>query len=169
MQEKRLLESFLVYLSRNERELVGVSLMNGEQEEKWLELLDQFTPKARKIREVILGIAHKELLHACRPTSSTAGAHLWLLIGRELSSSEVLLEVFMGHTHQQKIDSFFLEIQEHQPEDKARSVPQCLRHPAVWRRILKDDQNHQPQVKSLPELVPTQVSPYILVPNNLKL
>ena len=100
VSEKRLLEPFLVDLSRDKRELVGVSLkneLNEEHEEEWLELRYRFwwktIPKAGEAREVILEIAHRPAA-----TSSTAGAHPWLLIGRELSSSEVLLEVFSPGT-----------------------------------------------------------------------
>ena len=46
---------------------------------------------------------------------------------------------------------------------------QCLKTSTVWHRILEDDLNHQPQARSLPEQVPVQDSPYILVSNNLKL
>ena len=45
MSEKRLLEPFLVDLSRDKRELVGVSLkneLNEEHEEEWLELRYRF-------------------------------------------------------------------------------------------------------------------------------
>jgi len=63
-----------------------------------------------------------------------------------------------------------LEIQEHQPDDKDPIFQkQCLKHSTVWRRILEDDQNHQPQARNLPEQVPAQDSPYVLAPDNLKL
>ena len=63
-----------------------------------------------------------------------------------------------------------LAIQEHQPEDRDLILQkQCLKHSTVWCRVLEDDQNHQPQARSLPEQVPAQDSPDILAPDNLKL
>jgi len=51
-----------------------------------------------------------------------------------------------------------LEIQEHQPEDKDLILQkQCLKPSTVWHSILEDDQNHQPQARSLPEQVPTHI------------
>ena len=77
MQEKHLLESFLVDHSRDERKLVGVSLkneLNEEQEEEWLELRERLgcktIPTAGEVREVILEIARRP-----STTSSTAGAY----------------------------------------------------------------------------------------------
>ena len=61
-----------------------------------------------------------------------------------------------------------MEIQENQLEDKDPILQkQCLEHSTVKRRILEDDQNHQPQARRLPEQVPAQDSPYILAPDNL--
>lgn len=55
----------MVYLSRNERKLVGAPLKN-ELNEEWLELLDRFgcknIPIVGVVREVIIEVAHKELL-----------------------------------------------------------------------------------------------------------
>ena len=64
-----LLNSFLGYLSRDERELVSISIDNKlseEQQEEWIEFLDRYNcktiPKPEKVRSVILEIAHREII-----------------------------------------------------------------------------------------------------------
>ena len=64
-----LLESFLAYLSSDERELVNLSLngkLDKEQENEWLDLLERFNwetvPKAKQVKDVVLEIAHKEVI-----------------------------------------------------------------------------------------------------------
>ena len=66
-----LLNSFLSYLSRDERALVENALrhsLNDEQSEEWLDFLDRFgckqEPTPEQIRDTILEIAHKEQIQA---------------------------------------------------------------------------------------------------------
>ena len=67
MSQEVLLNSFLSYLSRDERALVENALrhsLNDEQSEEWLDFLDRFgckrLPTPEQIRDTILEIAHKE-------------------------------------------------------------------------------------------------------------
>ena len=67
MSQEVLLNSFLSYLSRDERALVENALrhrLNDEQSEDWLDFLDRFgckrVPTPEQIRDTILEIAHKE-------------------------------------------------------------------------------------------------------------
>ena len=67
MTEQVLLDSFLAYLSRDERALVVVALngtLEDENIEEWLDFLDRFgckrVPKPEQCRDTILEIAHKE-------------------------------------------------------------------------------------------------------------
>lgn len=64
-----LLESFLVYLSKDERELVKLALhdsMNDEEKEEWVDFLDRFgcrcIPRAEQVKAVIIELAHKEII-----------------------------------------------------------------------------------------------------------
>ena len=73
VKEDLLLESFLVYLSSDERELVNLSLngkLDEEQENEWLDLLERFdcktVPKAKRVKDVVLEIAHKEFIQTPR-------------------------------------------------------------------------------------------------------
>lgn len=71
--EQVLLDSFLAYLSRDERALV-VDALNGTLEDEhideWLDFLDRFrckrVPKPEQCRDTILEIAHKEQIQACQ-------------------------------------------------------------------------------------------------------
>lgn len=68
-----LLDSFLAYLSRDERALV-VDALNGTLEDEhideWLDFLDRFgckrVPKPVQCRDTILEIDHKEQIQACQ-------------------------------------------------------------------------------------------------------
>ncbi|KAK3700877.1 hypothetical protein QZH41_003040 [Actinostola sp. cb2023] len=68
-----LLKSFLAYVSKDERELLHASLtntLNEEQTEEWIDFLDRFKcktlPKPEKVRAVVEGIAHRELIQCPR-------------------------------------------------------------------------------------------------------
>ena len=68
-----MLESFLAYLSSDERKLVNLSLngkLDKEQENEWLDLLERFNwetvPKAKQVKDVVLEIAHKEVIQTPR-------------------------------------------------------------------------------------------------------
>ena len=71
--EKVLLDSFLAYLSRDERALV-VDALNGTLEDEhideWLDFLDRFgckrVPKPEQCRDTILEIVHNEQIQACQ-------------------------------------------------------------------------------------------------------
>lgn len=61
VKEDLLLESFLAYLSSDERELVNLSLngkLEEEQENEWLDLLERFdcktVPKVKQVKDVVL-------------------------------------------------------------------------------------------------------------------
>ena len=73
VKEYLLLESFLSYLTSDERELVNLSLngkLDKEQENEWLDLLERFNcetvPKAKQVKDVVLEIAHKEFIQTPR-------------------------------------------------------------------------------------------------------
>ena len=66
--EEAVMESFLAYLSSDERELVNLSLngkLDEEQENEWLDLLERFdcktVPKAKQVKDVVLCLQAKVL------------------------------------------------------------------------------------------------------------
>ena len=73
VSQQVLVDSFLAYLSRDERALV-VHALNGtledEHRDEWLDFLDRFgckrVPKPEQCRDTILEIAHKEQIQACQ-------------------------------------------------------------------------------------------------------
>ena len=73
VKEDLLLESFLAYLSSDERELVNLSLngkLDEEQENEWLDLLERFdcktVPKAKQVKDVVLCLQAKVLIQGGR-------------------------------------------------------------------------------------------------------
>ena len=73
VKEDLLLESFLDYLSSDERELVNLSLngkLDEEQENEWLDLLERFdcktVPKAKQVKDVVLCLQAKVLIQGGR-------------------------------------------------------------------------------------------------------
>ena len=73
VKEDLLLESFLAYLSSDERELVNLSLngkLDEEQENEWLELLERFdcktVPKGKQVKDVGLCLQAKVLIQGGR-------------------------------------------------------------------------------------------------------
>lgn len=71
VSEQVLLDSFLAYLSKDERDLVMCALQNSltdEQTDEWMDFLDRFgckrVPKPEECKTTILEIAHKELIQA---------------------------------------------------------------------------------------------------------
>jgi len=73
VSQEVLLNSFLSYLSRDERALIEHALKDSLKEEhrvEWLDFLDRFgckrVPKPEQIRDTILEIAHKEQIQACQ-------------------------------------------------------------------------------------------------------
>ena len=95
-----MLESFLAYLSSDERELVNLSLngkLDKEQENDWLDLLERFNwetvPKAKQVKDVVLEIAHKEVIQTPRYIVDSWSTPL-SAFHREFSSTDYLLELF---------------------------------------------------------------------------
>lgn len=95
-----MLESFLAYLSSDERELVNLSLsgQQGEQQEnEWLDLLERFdcktVPKAKQVKDIVLEIAHKEFTQTLRYAVNIWSTPLSAL-HREFLSTHSLLEMF---------------------------------------------------------------------------
>ena len=73
VKEDLLLESFLAYLSGDERELVNLSLngkLDEEQENEWLDLPERFdyktVPKAKQVKDVVLCLQAKVLIQGGR-------------------------------------------------------------------------------------------------------
>lgn len=73
VSQQMLLDSFLAYLSRDERALVVHALndtLEDEHSDEWLDFLDRFgckrVPKPEQCRDTILEIAHKEQIQACQ-------------------------------------------------------------------------------------------------------
>ena len=108
-----MLESFLAYLSSDERELVNLSLngkLDKEQENEWLDLLERFNwetvPKAKQVKDVVLEIAHREVIQTPRYIVDSWSAPL-SAFHREFSSTDYLLEMFArGKPTNKKIITF---------------------------------------------------------------
>ena len=107
------MESFLAYLSSDERELVNLSLnrkLEKEQENEWLDLLERFNretvPKAKQVKDVVLEIAHKEFIQTPRYIVDSWST-LFSEFHREFSSTDCLLEMFArGKPTNKKIITF---------------------------------------------------------------
>lgn len=99
-----LMASFLAYLSKDERELVDLSLSEKlvkEQEDEWLDLLDRFgcknVPKAGQVKDIVLEIAHKELIQTPRYIVDSWSTPLAAL-HQEFASTDLLLQLFARAT-----------------------------------------------------------------------
>ena len=111
-----MLESFLAYLSSDERELVNLSLngkLDKEQENEWLDLLERFNwetvPKAKQVKDVVLEIAHKEVIQTPRyiVDSWSTPFSAFHRFRQQFSSTDCLLEMFArGKPTNKKIITF---------------------------------------------------------------
>ena len=95
-----LIDSFLAYLSKDERELVKLALNKGldkEHEEEWLELLDRFgcktIPNAEQVGDIVLEIAHKELVQTPRYIIDSWSTPL-LVLQQEFQTPDQLQQFF---------------------------------------------------------------------------
>ena len=95
-----LTDSFLAYLSKDERELIKLALNKGldkEHEEEWLELLDRFgcktIPNAEQVGDIVLEIAHKELVQTPRYIIDSWSTPL-LVLQQEFQSPDLLQQFF---------------------------------------------------------------------------
>ncbi|RMX59129.1 hypothetical protein pdam_00009813 [Pocillopora damicornis] len=92
VKEYLLLESFLAYLSSDEREL-----LDKAQENEWLDFLERFNwetvPKTKQVKDVVLEIAHKEFIQTPRYIVDSWST-LFSEFHREFSSTDCLLEMF---------------------------------------------------------------------------
>ena len=110
------LESFLAYLTSDERELVNLSLngkLDKEQENDWLDLLERFNcetvPKAKQVKDVVLEIAHKEVIQTPRyiVDSWSTPFSAFHRFRQQFSSTDCLLEMFArGKPTNKKIITF---------------------------------------------------------------
>ena len=110
------MESFLAYLSSDERELVNLSLngkLDKEQENEWLDLLERFNwetvPKAKQVKDVVLEIAHKEVIQTPRyiVDSWSTPFSAFHRFRQQFSSTDCLLEMFArGKPTNKKIITF---------------------------------------------------------------
>lgn len=72
--DELLLESFLAYVSKDERDLINVALSNDElnedQNEEWIDFLDRFSCRRVPVKEqrgaVIVELAHKEMVQVAQ-------------------------------------------------------------------------------------------------------
>ena len=107
------MESFLAYISSDKRELVNLSLnrkLEKEQENEWLVLLERFNleivPRAKQVKDVVLEIAHKEVIQTPRYIVDSWSTPL-SAFHREFSSTDCLLEMFSrGKLTNKKIITF---------------------------------------------------------------
>ena len=107
------MKSFLAYLSSDKRELVNLSLnrkLDKEQENKWLDLLERFNyetvPKAKQVKDVVVEIAHKEVIQTPRYFVDSWSTPL-SAFHREFSLTDRLLEMFArGKPTNEKIITF---------------------------------------------------------------
>ena len=114
VKEDLLLESFLAYLSNDERELVNLSLngqLGEEQENEWFDLLESFdcktVPKAEQVKDVVLEIAHKGFIQTPRYIVDSWSTPLSAL-HREFPTTDSLLDMFArGKPTSKKIISLF--------------------------------------------------------------
>ena len=110
------MESFLAYLTSDERELVNLSLngkLDKEQENEWLDLLERFNwetvPKAKQVKDVVLEIAHKEVIQTPRyiVDSWSTPFSAFHRFRQQFSSTDCLLEMFArGKPTNKKIITF---------------------------------------------------------------
>ena len=110
------MESFLAYLSSDERELVNLSLnrkLEKEQENEWLDLLERFNleivPRAKQVKDVVLEIAHKEVIQTPRyiVDSWSTPFSAFHRFRQQFSSTDCLLEMFArGKPTNKKIVTF---------------------------------------------------------------
>lgn len=95
--------------------------LNEDQENEWLDLLDRFgcktVPKAGQVKDVVLEIAHKELIQAPRYIIDSWSTPLTSL-RQEFSSTDLLLQAFeRGQPTNKKVITLF----DANPENNAQT------------------------------------------------